>query len=750
MTISKKPGTLEIHVSGVHSGPDPSPGIGIAKSIRQAFPDAKILAIDYSRRSSGLNHQVFDGARVYPAWEQLDLSLLSEDVTREILRGEVKRISGLDAEIDWLSSLDLPSRDLLIPSAKALKGVIKPEISVAADLGMRVPEWLPATAPPTELAALVRRCSSSGWVKGRYHEAYRVNGYQNVNARIAQMNNNWPLDQIFVQNHIHGVEQAYTFAAFEGRLLGAVKIEKRLQTETGKTWSAEVSRANEAFCFRLREVVRRLKWTGGGEVEYVLDENGKEWLIDLNPRFPAYIHGVTLCGMNLPGMLVSAALGRKIPSQKRPSGQFIRVVEEIRVSSNLTLDAPRKDSQQFSAIQSKHPSHQPALVRLMNPRTKGPPFATREDRDLSSRLLLRPPDDVADRRRRVTDASRVCSALDRLVAVCSPIRLQPALSVKTDPWPALAQEFLDRDWLVECISPKELEWALQHGWNASNVVLNGPIAPQSVIVHGASSLGFAFADSTASLRMIVRSNRVRLPGVRICPASFASRFGIELSDFSEFKEVLQIYREADESFPIALHMHLPVDVLGVGAWCDAIDEVIGFGIALQNCLKRPLTCIDIGGGWHPDDISAPFEALIADTVRRCAVIFPKLERVMIELGKAVSAPSARYHATILEVRPARRTRPLEVIVDASIADLPMCQYYAQEIHHVRGENYLGILNGGENRVLGAICMESDVLADRIGFSVHPLPGDQLVFIQAGGYNSSMAWHFAKGRSRDES
>jgi diaminopimelate decarboxylase len=89
-----------------------------------------------------------------------------------------------------------------------------------------------------------------------------------------------------------------------------------------------------------------------------------------------------------------------------------------------------------------------------------------------------------------------------------------------------------------------------------------------------------------------------------------------------------------------------------------------------------------------------------------------------------------------------------VVVDASIADLPMAPYQPSTVHHFRLGRCLGELVGGSSRVLGSICMESDILADRVEFPTPPSVGDLVVFSSAGGYNASMAWHFAGGVSRD--
>ena len=54
--------SLRLYLSGVHSGPNPSPGLGTARALRERFPDAVLIAVDYSPRSTGLHDPVFDEA----------------------------------------------------------------------------------------------------------------------------------------------------------------------------------------------------------------------------------------------------------------------------------------------------------------------------------------------------------------------------------------------------------------------------------------------------------------------------------------------------------------------------------------------------------------------------------------------------------------------------------------------------------------------------------------------------------------
>ncbi len=49
-----------VFISGLYSGPSPSAGLGVARSLRAAFPSAHLVGVDYWAGSSGLHHEVFD------------------------------------------------------------------------------------------------------------------------------------------------------------------------------------------------------------------------------------------------------------------------------------------------------------------------------------------------------------------------------------------------------------------------------------------------------------------------------------------------------------------------------------------------------------------------------------------------------------------------------------------------------------------------------------------------------------------
>lgn len=734
-------------ISGTHSGPDPSPGLGIARSVKQAHPQLRLIAKDYSLRSSGLHDLIFDELQVMPAWSEMALDAHHAFIAKQLLEMHALYISGLDAEIDWLSTLRLSPRHVLTPSAMALDQIQKPRISCAGELGMKIPEFVPATASQADLHSLARRSGWRIWIKGKFHEAYPATGHREMMSRLSQMQASWPIEDIFLQRSIQGLERSYTFAAFEGELLGAAEVEKRSQTSAGKTWAAEVSMPSAEIVERIVAFAKRTAWTGGCEIEFIRDRNGHDWLIDVNPRFPAYIHGVTICGLNLPGRLIAAATGDLQLEHLAFGGQFTRVVTEIPVRANSYI--PQTTNAEASVtVAQKHPSFQPSLVNKRRELDEAPSRKRREFSDRSSMLQARP---TAGTRIRNSSKESIDASLKPIEQVLSGlsnrIRITPALSIKTDPQGFLARAYLSRGWYAEAISPDELSWAKSFGFRSEQLILNGPSAASTAITTD-RSVRYAFADSTVSLAALAQSPTPISLGIRIRPSRVISRFGIDLTDYHSYISTLNAIASLGADGRFAAHFHLPADQIGPSIWMDCFDELITWAAAISRETGVPISAIDIGGGWHADDFNEVLLPLLKEQIAPRVEDLGSSVELIFEPGKAVSSNLAQFTANVVEVRDQANHDSVDVLVDCSIADLPMTQYYAHKVEQYRGSRLLGMLSGGKDRILGSICMETDVLAAGVSFPSFPECGDKLIFSGAGAYNSSMAWPFAGGSTRD--
>jgi hypothetical protein len=213
----------------------------------------------------------------------------------------------------WLASI-FPNghANLLTSPAAALARIGKPEVEAHAGLPVRIPTFMSTDRSDWDLHAFCRKHDWRVWLKGPYYDAVRTRTWDAFEAVRYGLSKVWNTDRLFLQAHVAGYEESVMFCAYRGELLGSVRMRKREITEEGKTWAGDVGEVDESFLAPLRRIIREVDWTGGGELEMVRDAEGQLWLLEWNPRFPAWVHGATIAGTNLPALLARARHRRSL------------------------------------------------------------------------------------------------------------------------------------------------------------------------------------------------------------------------------------------------------------------------------------------------------------------------------------------------------------------------------------------------------------------------------------------------------
>lgn len=723
-------------ISGMHSGPNPSPGLGVARSLRLSGMALHITGLDYSGNSSGLHSPLIDRAVQLPPWHEIDLLTWQRQIDELTADPHVLFLPCLDLEVRQLADSIGKHPRVLAPSGRALDLVVKPALTLADALGLPVPRH-ESDVTPASAAAFLRHAEHGAWVKGQHYEAFRVRTAPEAAHMgeyvAASWGTSWHLEA-----HVPGQECGLAFAARDGVLLDAVMVNKTLLTSEGKTWSGQVVEPPQRLLDRLRDVLLDTGWSGGGEVELLRGWDGALTLMELNPRFPAWVHGASVCGANLPAALVA---GRRSGPPRRALGPgFTRTVEEVAVSAQFGINPYVWSSTSGGTPASKHPSGMPELGRIRRPVL--PTRAGRPDRvvyDWPGLPEERPPTPF-----RLLDLPAFGRRAAVLRAAVAPLAEDVVLaySVKTCPQPQLLEAAAAFGLVPEVISLDELDTAIKHGLTADRAVLNGP-AKWWPFRPSVDCWAF-FADSLEELRWL----RGRLDegfhltaavvGVRVRAPHRPSRFGLRLDTSAELDETAALV--ADLSVRLGAkwggHFHHAQSAVGTAAWeRDAAGALARLRL-LEARLGEPPAVLDLGGGWHHDDLS-----LLRPATER--VLGPALNRgsvLVLEPGKVLTQSSALVVAEVLTALP--RDEPPAVVVDAALGDLPEAPYWQHPVaRHRRGE--WERLPAGVGRILGRSCMESDVLAE--GVELDGLEaGDLLVFGEAGAYDMSMSYAFGRG------
>jgi diaminopimelate decarboxylase len=534
---------------------------------------------------------------------------------------------------------------------------------------------------------------------------------------------------VVIQQHVEGAEESIAFAARGGALVGAVAMRKLATTAEGKTWAGEVRPLPIRETQQLAAYLARVDWHGGGEIEIVRrTSDSRRFLIDVNPRFPAWIHGSTQAnGVNLPAALVdSSASGRTARSR------FVRVVTEIPMRDELHLQIPSTGIGGQPGAAGKHPSAMPQLSRRLAAQTPAP---RPESVDEGVAAVL---EEVAQRATatpfEVFDYQGLATTLESVALRSSEIGLIPALSIKTNPDPQILSIARGAGWIAEAISGLEVEAATIAGWPAATVVLNGPAKawPQTD-----TSLPYraVFYDSVAELDAAREryANASHL-GFRLRPLRAKSRFGVDCSSPPELKEVAVRMLDLAETSSAASHIHFASSTIGLRAWASEVEANLAMVCALERLSGQRVRLIDVGGGFSPIGLSEFLSRQAGELVDRVRACLPSVEEIVFEPGKAVLAPHGYVVSRVLF------RSDDDLYIDSSLADLPDTVSLRRPVYVRRDKGWIQ-LPGGSGQVFGRSCIEEDIVAR--GLHVADLQSDDLlVFAYAGAYDTSMRYRFA--------
>lgn len=329
-----------IAVSGINAIDNPGPGTGVARSLRkdQELP-TRIIGLAYDALEPGLYMDwLFDRRYIMP-YPSSEPEILIERLL------QIQQQFGLDCVIPNLD-VELP---LYIRCAKELEALgirtylptktqfalrNKAQLAQAATaFGVSTPRTITVTSVQ-ELHEATAELEFPLMIKGPYYKAYRVSTDGEALQRFHQLVAEWGYP-ILVQQIVSGIElNLVGVGDGEGNHLGVVAVKKMGVTELGKIWSGMtihhpgLLKAAEAF-------LQHTRWKGPFELECIAQRDGTIYLIEINPRFPAWTYFATGVGINLPLRLVRAALGLPIPSlQPYEAGKLL-----MRYTYEMVTDA---------------------------------------------------------------------------------------------------------------------------------------------------------------------------------------------------------------------------------------------------------------------------------------------------------------------------------------------------------------------------------------------------------------------------
>lgn len=603
----------------------------------------------------------------------------------------------------------------------------------------------------------------------------------------------------FIQQHITGTEKGVVLASVNGELTGAMIMTKTAITPEGKVWMGNISalESTDQLMSALINFCKESNWTGGCEVEYIEDLSGVKYLIDINPRFPAWVFATTYSGLNLVGEFVLHHQNKDnykpVPSDDVKTSKFVRSTIELpqnnfitsrrfHFADNAIVTSEKGKKQQLNVTskgfgeQARNQNKTPMISLHRNASISGE-FSIDAILNLLCESLNAMPTAGQNTPVRVVSIPVVEEALNQqkllftsmadtimnTLNLSTPLSIQLFISVKTQPHKAILSAAKDKGYYAECISLAEYATALTL-WEPKEICLTGPakfwqgvnIIESPIILHS------IFADSMPDLDNIlhrIENNEIHvgIVGVRWCLAksstSIISRFGFDCNNPTTIAKVLETLKNLPIDTKIGMHFHFASSNIGLNSWFSQAKSFVIFCADFGKALGRSISVLDLGGGFNVAALNENMQQGNLNSLFQLIynTYVGNLPTVQFELGKCISEMSGVVFTRIIMIRETNewvrkdQEKPNRaIIVDTSISEIS-----SPHLHPIywRDQGKWVLLSRGHDILWGRTCME---------FDTHPgvdLPdlakiGDLLMITACGAYDSSMQYDFGDGKGRD--
>ncbi len=334
--IMKKP-TYTIAVTGLNAIDSPGPGVPVIRALHQARAfNVRVIGLCYEHLEPGiymkdLVHKIYHVP--YPSMGRAALMERLEYIhTREKFQ---VLIPNFDAEL--FNYIRLQSQleqqlgvKMVLPTQEQFEARHKANLSKYGEKhGINVPTAIQVNTVKDAIAV------AENWgypvvIKGKFYDAKIAYTAAEVSQFFCKIAGEWGLP-LLIQQFVKGVEvNVCGLGDGLGNTIGAVPMKKLYITDKGKAW-AGVTLDDGKLIEMTHHLVAATRWRGPFELELIKTNNDEYYLIEINPRLPAWCYLPIGAGQNQAESLIKLALDEPVePFQHYEVGKmFIRYAYDL-------------------------------------------------------------------------------------------------------------------------------------------------------------------------------------------------------------------------------------------------------------------------------------------------------------------------------------------------------------------------------------------------------------------------------------
>jgi len=338
---------VTVAVTGLNNIDSPGPGIPVIRGIRESKDfDVRIIGLAYEHLEPGIYmSDLVDKTYMIPYPAEGKDALFKRLV--EIYQKEKLDviIPNFDAELFSFIKLEKKLEELgiktYLPSLEQFEERHKSNLPA---YGEKYDVIVPSGTEVFSISDLDNTLKSMNYpvmIKGKYYDAYKAYSLEQAVSYFTNMSGKWGLP-VIVQEFIKGTEvNVIALGDGKGNLIAAVPMRKQYITDKGKAWGG-ITIDDKSMLDLAKKIISKTKWKGGMELELIRTPENKLYLLEINPRIPAWVYLAVGAGQNIPEALLKLTLGMDVkPYTKYDFGKmFVRysydMIVDLELFSRLT------------------------------------------------------------------------------------------------------------------------------------------------------------------------------------------------------------------------------------------------------------------------------------------------------------------------------------------------------------------------------------------------------------------------------
>lgn len=308
---------VTVGVTGLNNIDSPGPGIPVIRGIRDSKEfDVRIVGLAYEHLEPGIYmSELVDKTYMIPYPSEGKDALFERliDINKKEHFDVI--IPNFDAELYSFIKLEADLKrfgiSTYLPTLAQFEERHKSNLpAYGKKYGVNVPSGTEVLSVH-DLSNVLRSIKYPVMIKGKYYDAYPAYSEEQAIVYFSKMSAKWGLP-VIVQEFIKGTEvNVIALGDGNGKTVAAVPMRKQYITDKGKAWGG-ITIEDQSMLDLANKIMLQTKWKGGMELELIKDQEGKLFLLEINPRIPAWVYLAVGAGQNIPEALLKLALGMDV------------------------------------------------------------------------------------------------------------------------------------------------------------------------------------------------------------------------------------------------------------------------------------------------------------------------------------------------------------------------------------------------------------------------------------------------------